>query len=462
MSPIAVVNRHVVPAVHDVALSQSRVDDRTDAAGRFGPLLNNRWTAAAAATIFMMCLGTVYSFSLFTRPLIAAFHWTTMAAMWGFSIAIFSLGIGAVVGGRWQDRLGPRRVALSGAALWGAGNILAGLLTPHCGPLALYLSYGAVGGFGLGMGYVSPVAMVTKWFPDRRGFASGLVLTGFGLGALMYNGIVSTVPAFALAVRHAGGTPGWASPADVSALMATFVWSGAAFVIIAPLCALVLRDPPAGYGRRCHDPEPALCREYRPREVLRSPQFYMLWSMLFFSVTAGILIISNAVPIYSDLTGLATLTAAPICGALAVFNGIGRIVCGHLSDRLGRGNAYALILGTQAVVFFALPHLHGPAAVGAAFAIVLFCNGGSFGTMPAYNAEFFGTKHLGTNYGMILTAWGCAGLMGPLLAAEAKDLTGSYGGTLLPIAMMLLAAMALPLLARRPADRAGAYAGAAR
>ena len=422
---------------------------------RHAGMLDNRWVIASAGTIMMMCLGTVYSWSLFARPLVAAFHWSTMTMMWTFSIAIFSLGIGAVVGGRAQDRIGPRKIALYGVFLWALGNMLAGLFTAHLGVWWLYATYGLIGGFGLGMGYVSPVAMVTKWFPDHRGLAGGLVVTGFGLGAFFYNSIVPRFPGFAKAAADANAfvTRGHAmATGDVDAIMAVFVWSGVAFLAVGGLCALVLRDPPEGYGRRVEDPEPSMRRNFTPSQALRTPQFYLLWTMLFCSVTAGILVISNAVPIFCDLTGATAAVASLTVGFLAVFNGVGRILWGTISDAIGRNVAYALILGIQAVIFVAMPVLHTPLLVAVAFGFVLLCNGGSFGTMPAFNADFFGTKYMGLNYGLIITAWGCAGVVGPLLAARVKDVTGSYIGTLVPVAIMLLCATILPLVARRPGE----------
>jgi len=416
-------------------------------------VIHSRWMVAIAGTVMMMCLGTVYSWSLFARPLIAAFAWSSTTTMWAFSTAIFALGVGAVCGGRLQDRFGPRNIALAGVVLWAIGNVLAGVLTPRFGATALYLSYGVVGGFGLGMGYVSPVAMVTKWFPDHRGFASGLVLTGFGLGAFFYNAIVPLYAPFALAAKDASNYLATGAPlsaGDVQAIMTVFMWSGVAYLGIGGLCALLLRDPPAGFGRRVNDPPKAEGRQFTPCEVLRTPQFYMLWLMLFCSVTAGILVISNAVPIFSDLTGATAAFAAPVVGLLAVFNGIGRVLWGHASDRIGRNTAFTLILGIQAVVFALMPILHSTLFVGIAFGIVLLCNGGSFGTMPAFNADYFGTKYMGLNYGMIITAWGFAGVAGPLLAARVKDMTGSFEGTLLPLALMLLLATIIPMVASKP------------
>jgi MFS family permease len=436
----------------------------------------NRWTIASAGVAVMICLGTVYSWSLFTRPLIASFGWSNQDATLPFELAIFFLGVGAVVGGRWQDRVGPRTVTITGAIMWGVGVLLAGLLTAQLGKWWLDLTYGVIGGFGMGMGYVTPVAMVTKWFPERRGFGSGMVVMGFGLGAFIYNQIVTRVPAFAAAAKAAtaavdaraaaakAGTPFNAAqyaltPDHVHAVMMTFVISGIVFAVIGGVCAMILRDPPEGYTRPGAVAAAASGGpSYVPSQVLGMPQFYGLWILLFLNVTAGILIISNAVPIYSDLTGASAAAAGAIYGYVAVCNGIGRFFWGWVSDRLGRNLTYTVMYLVQVVVFIMLARTHSFAWVAIEFAIVLLCYGGGFGVMPSFNADYFGTKYLGQNYGMILTAWGVAGIVGPLIAATVKDRTGSFTGALVPVAIMLLVAAIIPFFIKRPRQKAAATA----
>ena len=439
----------------------------------------NRWAIAFAGVIVMICLGTVYSWSIFTRPLIATQHWSNTTTTWAFALAIFFLGVGAVIGGRWQDRAGPRIVTITGALLWGLGNLLAGLGTTSLGFWWIYLTYGVIGGLGLGMGYITPVATVTKWFPDKRGLASGMVVMGFGLGAFFYNQIVPKIGSFAHAAKDAGAfitakdaatkagtvfdpTAFPVTADDTAAVMSIFIWSGVIFAIIGGICATFLKNPPPGYtvgGAVATAAQSGY--SYTPSQTLRTPQFYLLWLMLFLNVTAGILVISNAVPIYSDLTGAVAAVAAPIYGFLAVFNGLGRFFWGAVSDRIGRNYTYVLIFGIQAVVFFLLGGLHSFVAVGVAFAIVLLCYGGGFGTMPSFNADYFGTKFLGQNYGMILTAWGFAGIVGPIIAAKVKDATGSFTNALVPVAVMLLIAAILPFLTKKPAPPVPAAAAAA-
>ncbi|MGH8773084.1 MAG: MFS transporter, partial [Burkholderiales bacterium] len=188
-------------------------------------------------------------------------------------------------------------------------------------------------------------------------------------------------------------------------------------------------------------------------EMLRTPQFYLLWLMLFCNVAAGILVISNALPIMQELTGLTPKIVASVFGAVCLFNALGRFFWGAVSDRIGRSRAFTLIFAIQTVVFAAMSHLHALPAVALAYASVLLCFGGGFGTMPSFNADYFGTRHLGANYGVILTAWGAAGIAGPVFAAAVKDLTGSFSGALPAVAIMLLFAMILPIVIKKPAER---------
>lgn len=424
--------------------------------------LNNRWTIALSGAMFMMTLGTIYSWSLFAQPLLACFGWSNTTVTWTFALAIFSLGTGAVVGGRWQDKVGPRKVALAGVLLWSLGNFLAGLGTVHLGAAWLYLTYGLIGGFGVGMGYVTPVAVVTKWFPDRRGLAGGMVVMGFGLGAVVYNLIVKSIPSFAAAAQAAAdysaqvaahGTLNSAALGlaqnHVLAVMNVFLFSGIAFAVLAGASGALLRNPPAG-SHEGTDATSSAAVACTTREMLRTPQFYLLWLMLFLNVTAGILVIGNAVPIMQELTSLSPTMVAATYGGVALFNALGRFFWGAISDRIGCIRTFGLIFGIQVVVFGTLGGLHSLFAVAAAYAVVLLCFGGGFGTMPSLAAHYFGARHIGANYGAILTAWGVAGIAGPLFAAQVKDATGSYRGALLPVACLLVVAVLLPVIIRKP------------
>jgi OFA family oxalate/formate antiporter-like MFS transporter len=451
----------------------------------------NRWAIAVAGTIAMICLGTVYSWSLFTQPLRAAFGWSNTTTTWTFALAIFFLGVGAIVGGRWQDRRGPRPVAITGVVLWGIANVLAGLGTRQLGAPWMYFTYGVLGGLGLGMGYVTPVAAVTKWFPERRGLGSGMVVMGFGLGAFIYNNLLKVIPAFAstaseagkvLAARTAGDAGAMLSPGAVGTLMSTFIWSGVIFAVLGGLCASLVRNPAAAApaaapptpaqpatttavaapaapvsARAARAAAAAAQRDYPPSEAMRTWQFWALWGMLFLNVTAGILFISNAVPIMRELTGTTPGTALAAYGFIAVFNGLGRFFWGAVSDRIGRNWAYLLIYGTQVVIFFVVGGVHSLPFVIVLFAIVLLDYGGGFGTMPSFTADYFGTKYMGVNYGWILLAWGVGGIVGPIFVAVVKDRTGTFSGALPVIAIMLVVAMILPIVTHKPTERTGPF-----
>ena len=413
----------------------------------------------------MLLIGTVYSWAIFAQPLVVGFGWDLTTTTWAYAIANFSLAtVGVVLGGYWLDRKGPRRVAMTGIILWGAGNLLAGLGTPRFGAPWLYVTYGLIGGIGAGMAYITPLAVVSKWFPERRGLVGGLVVGSFGLGAFVYNQFIPRLPAFhAFSVEAAqvlaAGVAGQTPPASARHILATgagahtvmqiFITSGLAFLAIGLPAASLLRNPPAA-----RDNPPGSKRSsvgYPPTSVVRMPQFYLLWLQLFANVIAGVTIISNAVVILSDLTRMAPAEIAPLFGIVSIFNAVGRFFWGGISDRIGCQRTFAAMFAVQAVTLCWLCGVHTPATALAGFAVVLLCCGGGFGTMPSYTAQCFGTRYMGLNYGLVLTAWGTAGLIGPMLVARAKDFGVTFAALMPAIACALLASVILPILTRRPA-----------
>ena len=294
-----------------------------------------------------------------------------------------------------------------------------------------------MGGLGLGLGYVTPVAAVTKWFPDRRGLGSGLVVGGFGLGAFGYAHLLRSFPAFS----------GGAGAASGPAVLQAFTISGVAFALLGGAGALLVRNPPAA------SPAAAVAAggvDFTPGAMARTPQFWAAFGMLFLNVTAGILFISNAVPIMRELTGAAPAVAAGVYGTIALANALGRFLWGAVSDRIGRRAAFAAIYLLQVAVFVVVGRLHSMWVVAPLFALVLLCYGGGFGVMPSLVADWFGTRHLGVNYGWVLLAWSLAGVAGPGFVAMVKDRTGSFAGALPVTAGVLALAVLLPLLARAP------------
>ena len=424
----------------------------------------------------MVTIGCLYSWGLFTQPLLVAYGWNLRTTTWTYAIANFSVAaVGAVIGGFWQDRAGPRKVAVIGVAFWGLGNVLAGLGTSALGAPWLYATYGIMGGIGAGMAYITPVAMVTKWFPDRKGLAGGLVAAGFGLGAFVYNLAVPRLPGFHAAALHAGAflhakaaatatgaldfplTPAQTfTAADIGAVMQIFIASGGLFLVIGLAAASLFRNPPQGYRVASSKVLAAgsTVESYSPSQILVTPQFFLLWLQLFVNVIGGITIISNAVFILTDLTQVSAATIAPLFGLVSIFNALGRLFWGAVSDRIGCNKTFAALFAIQAATLFLLSDVHDLNLALLATSVVLFCCGGGFGTMPSFNADCFGTRYMGLNYALILTAWGFAALVGPILVARAKDLTGSFAGLLPLMALVLLGAVILPFLTKRPVRRA--------
>jgi OFA family oxalate/formate antiporter-like MFS transporter len=386
----------------------------------------DRWIVAGAGVALQLCLGTVYAWSFFQSKIVLAYGWSNSLTAAAFSIAIFTLGLAAAVGGLLLPRAGPRRLALTGAVAYGLGHALgaAGLATNS---VALFLlGYGVVGGAGLGLGYVTPVATVVRWFPDRRGLATGMVVMGFGLGALLMSKLLGE---WLLGVFM----PAEIAEADVAsayreALPRVFLTAGLVLGVVGACAAALLRNPPAGFVPPGNVPSPAA--HGAVAAPVRAGGFALMWIVLFCNVAAGIMLIAFQAPLLEERlaaarpgTGIAALAAAGalLIGASAVCNGLGRLVWGGLSDRIGRANAFCLILATQILAFGLLLHVRDPWLFGALVCYVLACYGGGFGTAPSLVADAFGTARMPVVYGALLTAWSAAGIVGPQLVAYFKD-----------------------------------------
>ncbi|GAC1543647.1 MAG: hypothetical protein NVS3B16_10330 [Vulcanimicrobiaceae bacterium] len=414
-----------------------------------------RWTIAIGGLICVLGPGVLYSFSLLSSALSAAFGWTPGDVTWGFALANLFLALGGLAGGIAVDRVQPRITAVIGIALWAGGYALCGTLAQTHAIQLFYLYYGVIGGFGCGVAYISALATIVRWFPDRRGFGGGLVIMGFGLGSFVYGAIVkptsayadisNATAAYATAQAHAAAThvPFAAGTfalgaANLAHLMSIFTYSGIAFAVIGIAAAIVLQNPPAVATYV----EP----QYTLRQTLGDARFYVLWAMLFVNIFGGVTIISNMVPLVHELTGMQAAAAAGAYGLLAVFNGVGRFAWGWLSDRIGRRIVFALLFGGQALAFFTLDATHEPVVVFIAIAALLLCYGGGFGVMPALNADSFGMKHFGANYGAQLSAWGLAAVFGTYFISTMKTLSGSFSGLMQPVSIILLVAMFFPLI----------------
>jgi OFA family oxalate/formate antiporter-like MFS transporter len=412
----------------------------------------NRWTIAAAATVVMICLGTVYSWSLFTRPLVAMFQTSNTLAALAFGIAMFSVGWGAVAGARWERTAGPRTVTTVGVLLWGLGNALAGLgLTTGIG--WLYVSYGIVGGFGSGMAYIAPLSVVRRWFPDLRATVNAIVVMGYSVGALVYNETIAHWPPFAATLQHAAANLPFSGD-DVGATMNVLIFTGLLFAVIGCTAAFALQNPPKGYAvRAAVERRPDLGRSYAPREALRMHEFYLLWAILFLNTFGGMAIVGNAIPIYGERAGVGVAVAAPIFGLVVVSSGLGRLLWTAVAERFGATLGFVAIALVQTAAFVALANAHSRETLVTCFAVVLLCYGGSFGTMPLMCIDYLGPRYARVNYAMLLTAWGFSALAGTLVGSIVRDVTGSFAGAMVPVAAVSLLAAIVPLVTRKPAER---------
>jgi len=425
-----------------------------------------RWWVLAAGVGLLTVAGAVFSWSLYARPLKAFFGWSSFEVALAFSVVVVFIGVGAILGGFLHDRFGPRRIGIAGALLWGIGSILSGLGLAHFGLLWLYVTYGVIGGTGCGMMYVVPGACVTRWFPEERGLANGVTLCGFGLGSLVFNLVAGLIPAFAHAADAAtriitlrddalaaGRTfvlPPHIENVDIGVVASLFTWSGVAFAVIGCLCAFVLHAPPAGYVVPKAAAMLAKERDFTPREMLRTPAFYLMWLVILVNGTCGLALFSNAVAIYADLTNTKAVIATLAFGWISSANGLGRFLWAWLSDGFGRTRSLFVCFILEGVAMLGLAHAHDTFTVSIAFAIILLCFGGVFGVAPAVMADFYGTRFLGEDYSFIITAASAAGLIGPLLVAFLEDALGSLTSWLTPLAITLLVASILPLLMRQP------------
>jgi MFS transporter, OFA family, oxalate/formate antiporter len=393
-----------------------------------------RWGIAAAGVVMQIALGAVYAWSVFRIPLTKAFGWTISQVTLTFTIAILMLGFAAFVGGLWMRKSGPRKVAIAAGIFYGAGVFLASFSGGHL--YWLYFSYGFLGGIGLGLGYIVPVATLVKWFPDKRGMITGVAVAGFGAGALI------TAPLASRLIVSVG-------------VLKTFAILGIAYFFAVTIPALFMKDPPpgfkpAGWQASVAQTKQRTTRDYTLVESLRKWQWYVLWAMLFLNTSAGISIISQAAPMAQEITHVTAALAAGMVGIISIANGTGRFLWAWLSDAIGRRAVFLSMFLIQAVVFWVMPHVSGFGVFTTFAFIVLLCYGGGFGTMPAFATDYFGPTNVGSIYGLMLTAWGFAGVLGPMLIARIRQSSGHYSEALNVIAIIVLISAILPLITHPP------------
>ena len=357
----------------------------------------NRWRIPIGAVAVHICIGSVYAWSTFNRPIQALFPdqpWWFSPPYTTFTTALVLLGLSAAFGGPWVERRGPRAAATAAALFFGTGLIVGGIGLSIGSPLIVFLGMGVIGGIGCGLGYISPVSTLVKWFPDRRGMATGMAIMGFGGGAFL----AGYLNVFLMARYGVANT--------VIAL-------GAAYLTVMLIGSRLLERPPAGWT-----PEgwtPTLSKSNRKamitdvsvtrNEAIRTTQFFLLWGILFINVTAGIGILAQASPMMQDMFHRTPLEAAAVVSLISIFNASGRFVWASASDYVGRRNIYTIFFVAQFIIFLLIP---GLAASG-------------FATIPAFLADLFGPDNVGAIHGALLTAWSAAAVAGPVIITELSN-----------------------------------------
>ncbi len=400
-------------------------------------LEGKRWWIAVAAVVMQLCLGTVYAWSVFKKPLMTAHGWGETATQVTFMICIAVIGIAAAFGGALVDKKGPRFVATIGGILFGLGTLLAGMADQVGSIWLLYLGFGLIAGLGNGFGYITPIATLIRWFPDKRGLVTGLAVMGFGGGAFFMGKIA---PPMVLSMGVA---------------KTFYIW-GAIFLVLVTAAAQMFKNPPKGWTPAGFTPKTSsvsAAQSFTYGEAIRTPQWWMLWGMLFLNISAGLGLISQLSPMAQGVVGKVNpnMTAAALAivgGSIvayaSIFNGLGRLFWAWTSDAIGRRNVFLTMFITQAVLYILLPQIGSQILFTVVACYLLACYGGGFATMPAFAADSFGPTSIGRIYGMMLTAWSAAGVVGPLVFAAIKGIALYVAAALLILGFFLALAYKRP------------------
>ncbi len=411
----------------------------------------NRWLIPVAAVAVHICIGSVYAWSTFNRPIKAAFPtapWWFSPPYTTFTTALVLLGLSAAVMGPWVERRGPRAAATAAACFFGSGLVIGGIGMWLHQTVVVWIGMGLIGGIGCGLGYISPVSTLVKWFPDRRGMATGFAIMGFGGGAFL---------------------AGYLNPylMGIFSVARTLMILGVTYFVIMMIGARIIRRPPAGwkptnYRGPARSNSMIATRSVSRNYALGTIQFYLLWGILFINVTAGIGILAQASPMFQDLFRKTALEAGLFVSLISIFNAGGRIFWASLSDFIGRRMTYITFFVVQVCLFLAIPKIAADGKIhlfeAAAFTVFTMYGGG-FATVPAFLADIFGEDNVGAIHGVLLTAWSAAAVVGPVIITQLSERAKAhlapgasrvhiYDQPLRVLAYMLVVGFILTLLVR--------------
>jgi OFA family oxalate/formate antiporter-like MFS transporter len=378
-------------------------------------MMKNRWLIALSAIAIHLSIGGVYAYSVYKLPIVESMGWTATQVTIAFTIMMALGGSSSAVFGKFVEKNGPRKSALLAATLFGLGQAGSGLAIQMDSVVLFWLTYGVLSGIGMGIGYISPVSTLIKWFPDRRGLATGMAVLGFGTGALL------TAPIAANLMASVG-------------ISMTYYILGASYFVLMFLGASYIAPPPANYmpdgmkkamasGKKEVKKD---LRQLTAKEAVKTKHFWMLWSMKLVNTSAGVMMISVASPMAQEVVGLSVAAAATLVGIMGLFNGGGRLGWAAASDYLGRHNVFIIFFTILIVSFITLPLTTNAIIFQVLILLVVSCYGGGFSNLPAFAGDLFGTKEVGAIHGYLLTTWSLGGVCGPLLVNIIKESTGSY------------------------------------
>jgi OFA family oxalate/formate antiporter-like MFS transporter len=397
----------------------------------------NRWLIALSAIAIHLSIGSVYAYSVFKQPISDKYGWDSTDVAFSFTIAIFFLGLSTAVFGRFVEKRGPRVSALVAAVLFSGGMLGTGFALSVGSLYGYYFAYGVIGGIGLGIGYISPVSTLVKWFPDRRGLATGMAVFGFGAGALIAGPLAARL-------MNTVGIPN------------TFYILGVSYLILMALGASYIVRPPEGWTpahmKEIKENGKSVIRQdlsqMTANEAVKTGRFWMLWWMMLINISAGIMLISVASPMAQEKVGMSAIAAAAMVGLMGLFNGGGRIGWATISDYIGRPTVYVIFFVVQLVFFLLLPYITNVYIFQFVIFAILTIYGGGFASLPAFIGDLFGTKQLGAIHGYLLTAWSTAGILGPMVVAYIREATQSYNTTFYIFSALLASALVVSLVMR--------------
>lgn len=376
--------------------------------------MRNRWFIALAAIGLHISIGSVYAWSVLTRPIMADMGFTLSQTTWTFSLAILMLGLSAGFLGSFAEKIGPKKSGLIAMLFWVTGLLgTAYALSIHNLTL-LYLFYGIIGGIGLGIGYITPVSTLVKYFPNRPGFATGLAIMGFGFASLIAG------PLMQYLVAQVG-------------LVDTFIILGVIYLVIMGASSLYLKAPQQKHSTRTTKDRSTMyvhTHGMLANDAMKTWQFGALWWVFFINITCGIGLLSLASPMAQEAIGMTPTAAASLVGIIGIFNGGGRIAWSTISDYLGRAQTYILFFIIEIIAFYLLAQTNSALTFQILILLIITCYGGGFSCMPAYLADLYGIRQLSTIHGRILTAWGLAGIVGPMLVSYFHEAGYGYSTAL--------------------------------